>query len=64
VWSISARNGLKRIAIIEEDALFPKAAGKGAVDLAKTKGMEVFLHETYAKGTKEDFSALCTRAAI
>ena len=60
VVDIGARNGLKRIAIIEEDALFPKAAGKGAVELAKTKGMEVVLHETYAKGTK-DFSALLAK---
>ena len=60
VVDIGARNGLKRIAIIEEDALFPKAAGKAAVALAKTKGMEVVLHETYAKGTK-DFSPLLAK---
>ncbi len=57
---IGARNGLKTVAIIEEDALFPKAAGKGAVELAKKKGMEVLLHETYAKGTK-DFSAILAK---
>lgn len=57
---MAARNGLKTVAIIEEDALFPKAAGKGAVDLAKKKGMEVLLHETYSKGTK-DFSALLAK---
>jgi branched-chain amino acid transport system substrate-binding protein len=57
---IGARNGLKTVAIIEENALFPKAAGKGAVELAKKKGMEVVLHETYAKGTK-DFSAILAK---
>ena len=53
---MAASNGLKTVAIIDEDALFPKAAGKGAVELAKQKGMQVVHHETYAKGTK-DFSA-------
>jgi len=57
---IGARNGLKTVAIIEEDSLFPKAAGKGAVELAKKKGMVVVLHETYAKGTK-DFSTLLAK---
>jgi branched-chain amino acid transport system substrate-binding protein len=57
---IAARNGLKTVAIIEEDSLFPKAVGKGAVELAKKKGMQVVLHETYAKGTK-DFSAILAK---
>jgi branched-chain amino acid transport system substrate-binding protein len=57
---IASRNGLKNVAIIEEDALFPRAAGKGAVELAKQKGMQVVLHETYPKGLK-DFSAILAR---
>jgi branched-chain amino acid transport system substrate-binding protein len=57
---MASRNGLKTVAIIEEDALFPKAVGKGAVELAKKKGMEVVLHETYATGTK-DFSAILAK---
>ena len=57
---IASRNGLKTVAIIEEDALFPKAAGKGAVELAKKQDMQVVLHETYAKGTK-DFSAILAK---
>jgi branched-chain amino acid transport system substrate-binding protein len=57
---MASRHGLKTIAIIEEDALFPKAAGKGAVELAKQQGLEVVLHETYPKGTK-DFSPLLTQ---
>ncbi len=57
---IASRNGLKSVAIIEEDSLFPKAAGKGAVELAKKNGMKVVLHETYAKGTK-DFSAILAK---
>jgi branched-chain amino acid transport system substrate-binding protein len=57
---MASRNGLKTVAIIEEDALFPKAAGKGAVELAKKQDMQVVLHETYAKGTK-DFSAILAK---
>jgi branched-chain amino acid transport system substrate-binding protein len=58
---MAARNGLKNVAIIEEDALFPRAAGKGAVALVKKHGMHLVLHETYAKGTK-DFSPLLAKA--
>ncbi|HWP85457.1 MAG TPA: amino acid ABC transporter substrate-binding protein [Terriglobia bacterium] len=57
---IGARSGLKTVAVIEEDALFPKAAGKGAVELAKKNGMKVVLHETYPKGTK-DFSPILAK---
>jgi branched-chain amino acid transport system substrate-binding protein len=57
---MASRNGLKTVAIIEEDALFPKAAGKGAVELAKKQDMQVVLHETYAKGTK-DFSVILAK---
>lgn len=57
---MASRNGLKTVALIGEDALFPKAALKGAVELAKTKGMQVVIDETYAKGTK-DFSAVLAR---
>ena len=49
--------GLERVAILQEDALFPKAPGSGAADLARERGMEVVLHETYPSGT-EDFSTL------
>ena len=57
---IGARNGLKSVAIIQEDALFPKAAGNGAIELAKKNGMIVVLHETYPRGTK-DFSAILAK---
>lgn len=57
---LASRNGLKTVAIIEEDALFPKAAGKGAVGLAEKAGLQVVLHETYAKGTK-DFSDILAK---
>ena len=54
---LAAQAGLKTVAVINEDTLFSKAAAKGAVDLAKKKGMQVVLHEAYPKGTT-DFSAL------
>lgn len=43
--------GLNRIGIIQQDELFPRAAGNGAVDLATEKGMEVVVNETYPTGT-------------
>jgi branched-chain amino acid transport system substrate-binding protein len=57
---MAADNGLETVAIIQEDALFPRAAGAGAVERAREKGMEVVLHETYATGT-EDFSTLLAK---
>jgi branched-chain amino acid transport system substrate-binding protein len=59
---IAAEHGLSRVAVIQEDALFPRAAGAGAVALAREKDMTVVLHETYERGTT-DFSALLQRAA-
>jgi branched-chain amino acid transport system substrate-binding protein len=53
-------NGLTTVAVLQEDALFPRAAGSGAADLAREKGMDVVLHETYASGT-HDFSDLLAR---
>ena len=54
---LAAERGLKTIAVINEDTLFAKAAGKGTIELAKKKGMQVVFHEAYPKGTT-DFSAL------
>jgi len=57
---LAARNGLKTIALIYEDTLFPKGAAKGSVELAKKKGMGVVLYEAYPKG-KGDFAALVAK---
>jgi len=57
IIEMAADNGLRKVAVIEEDALFPRAAGSGAADLARERGMEVVMHETYASGT-DDFSEL------
>ncbi len=57
---LAARHGLKTIALINEDTLFPKASVKGAMELAKKKGMEVVFQEAYPKG-HTDFSAILTK---
>jgi branched-chain amino acid transport system substrate-binding protein len=54
---MAEENGLNRVGIVQQDALFPQAAGSGAVELAEEKGMEVVFHETYETGT-DDFSAI------
>jgi branched-chain amino acid transport system substrate-binding protein len=59
---MASERGLERVAILQEDALFPRAAGSGAARLARERGMEVVVHETYPAGT-EDFSHLLTRVA-
>jgi len=56
-----ARHGLKTIALIGEDSLFPQAALKGASDLATKKGLQVVFTEAYPRGSL-DFSAILTRA--
>jgi branched-chain amino acid transport system substrate-binding protein len=57
---MGAEQGLTRIAILQEDALFPRAAGAGAAELARARGMEVVFQATYASGTS-DFSQLLDR---
>ena len=57
---LAAERGLKTIAVINEDTLFSKAAAKGAIDLAKKKGMQVLMHDAYPKGTT-DFSGMLIR---
>jgi branched-chain amino acid transport system substrate-binding protein len=57
---LAARNGLKTIALINVDTLPGKAVAKGALDLAKKKGLQVVFHETYLPGTT-DFSAILNK---
>jgi branched-chain amino acid transport system substrate-binding protein len=54
---MAARRGLKTVALIHEDTLFPKATAQGALELAKKRGLSVVLVEAYPKGTT-DFSAI------
>jgi branched-chain amino acid transport system substrate-binding protein len=55
-----ARNGLKTLALINEDSIFPRVVVKGASDLAKKRGLQVVFAEAYPKGTT-DFSAILSR---
>jgi branched-chain amino acid transport system substrate-binding protein len=57
---MGAKRGLKTIAIINEDTLFPKATVVGTEELAKKRGLQVVLREAYPKGNT-DFSALLVK---
>src|SRR5205823_4990480 len=57
---MAAKRGLKTVAIINEDTLFPKASATGTADHAKKRGMQVVLQEAYPKGNT-DFSALLVK---
>src|ERR1700704_1540476 len=57
---LAARNGLKRVAVIQQDALVPNAITKGASALAKSKGLELVFLETY-RTSPEDFSDLLNK---
>ena len=59
---IAAKRGLKTVAVLNEDTLFPKATAQGTVELAKSKGLQVVLAESYPKGTT-DFTALLRKVA-
>jgi branched-chain amino acid transport system substrate-binding protein len=56
-----ARNGLKTIALIHEDSLFPRAVVEGASELARKRGLQVVFAEAYPKGNT-DVSAILSRA--
>ncbi len=57
---LAARNGLKTVALLNEDTLFPKATVDGTVELAKKKGLQIVFAEAYPKGNT-DFSAILTK---
>jgi branched-chain amino acid transport system substrate-binding protein len=50
---IAAKRGLKTVAILNEDTIFPKASAQGTVELAKKRGLQVVVAESYAKGTTD-----------
>lgn len=57
---VAAKKGLKTVAIINEDTLFPKATVQGTIELAKQKGLKVVFVEAYPKGNP-DFAAILTK---
>ena len=54
---MAAKRGLKTVAILHEDTLFPKAIAQGTIDVAKRRGMNVVVVEAYPAKTK-DFGAM------
>src|SRR5215216_2047180 len=58
---LAARNALKTVAVIQQDALVPNAITKGASALAKSKGLELVFHETY-QTSPNDFTELLKKA--
>lgn len=54
---MAAEQGYERVAVVAEDALFPRAAADGAAELAREKGMQVLTLYTYG-GDEPDFSSL------
>jgi len=57
---MAAKKGLKSVAVINEDTIFPKAIAQGTIELAKKKRLQVVFAEAYPKGTT-DFSAILTK---
>ena len=53
---MAVENDMKSVAVIQENQLFPKAAGRGAAELALEKGLLVPIQYTYNSG-HTDFSA-------
>jgi branched-chain amino acid transport system substrate-binding protein len=59
---VAAKRGLKTIAVIYEDTLFPKAIAQGAAEIARRKGLQAVRLEAYAKGTT-DFGPVLQKIA-
>jgi branched-chain amino acid transport system substrate-binding protein len=57
---MAARNGLKSVAVIYEDTLFPKTAVKGVLAGARKRGLDIVFLEAYPKA-QTDFAALLTK---
>jgi branched-chain amino acid transport system substrate-binding protein len=57
---LAAEHGLKTVAIVYEDTLFPRATAQGTAELATKKAMQVLLTEAYLKGAT-DFAAIVAK---
>jgi branched-chain amino acid transport system substrate-binding protein len=57
---MAAKRGLKTLALIYEDTLFPRGMAQGTVDLARKRGLSAVLLEAYPPRTA-DFSAILAR---
>ncbi len=57
---LAAKSGLRTVALLNEDTLFPKSTVAGAIELTQRKGLRVVFQEAYPKGNT-DFSALLAK---
>jgi branched-chain amino acid transport system substrate-binding protein len=57
---LAARQGLRTVAVIQQDALFTNAIAKGVRALANGKGLELIFLETY-RTSPDDFSDLLNK---
>ncbi len=55
---LAAAMGVKKIAVIGEDSLFPRMTRKGVEKWAKELGMEIVLAENYGSRKQGDYTAL------
>ena len=60
LMDMAARNGLKSVAVIYEDTLFPKTSVKGAMAIARKRGLDIVFLEAYPKA-QIDFAGLLTK---
>jgi branched-chain amino acid transport system substrate-binding protein len=60
IVKMASENGLKRVGLLNENALFPQLGSDAAAEQAKKYGMEVVYKEKYPSGTK-DLSSLLVK---
>jgi branched-chain amino acid transport system substrate-binding protein len=58
VLDLASRNGVSKVAILYQDTLLAKAVAKGTNEIARSKGLDVVLFETYPSGTSDFSSAV------
>jgi branched-chain amino acid transport system substrate-binding protein len=57
---MGAKRGLRTLAVINEDTLFPRTLRQGTIELAKKRGLQVVLTFAYPKGTT-DFAPILNK---
>jgi branched-chain amino acid transport system substrate-binding protein len=60
LMDVAAKRGLKTVAVLYEDTIFPKASAQGMIDLANRHGLRVVVAEAYPAKTT-DFSAIMAK---
>jgi branched-chain amino acid transport system substrate-binding protein len=60
VIDTASKRGLKTVAVLYEDTLFPRAIAQGAIDMAKRRGLQVVVAEAYPEKTR-DFAGILSK---